>query len=134
MDREYFQIDEVAMKVGLTKRTLRYYEDIELINPIRTDSGYRLYTDADIETIERIKEIKNDLGFCLGDVKAVLELENDLKRIFSGQVKDKLLIRDSIAALKKHMNAVEKKEQSIKQVKLKCAEALKRLTELNDQT
>lgn len=50
MDR--FKIDDVAKATGLTKRTIRYYEEIGLIKPpARSEGGTRLYTADDIEQL-----------------------------------------------------------------------------------
>ncbi len=68
-NNNYFRIEEVAKKTGLTQRTLRYYEDIQLIFPYRAESGYRFYTLEDLEKIQRIKEIKDCLGFSLHENK-----------------------------------------------------------------
>lgn len=57
-----YKIDEVTKQVGLTKRTLRYYEEIGLIHPPeRSEGNIRLYTDEDIARIKRIVEAKEVL-------------------------------------------------------------------------
>lgn len=49
-----YKIDEVTKQVGLTKRTLRYYEEIGLIHPLNVVRGnIRLYTDGDIARIKK---------------------------------------------------------------------------------
>lgn len=51
-----YQIEEVAKKTNLTKRALRYYEELGLVSPSgRTESGYRLYTDEDVTHILHVK-------------------------------------------------------------------------------
>lgn len=55
MENKYYKIEEVAKKTGLTKRAIRYYEDVELIKPIRVESSYRLYT----EVLEKLKTHKH---------------------------------------------------------------------------
>ena len=57
-----YKIDEVTKQVGLTKRTLRYYEEIGLIHPQNVVRNIRLYTDEDIARIKRIVEAKEVLG------------------------------------------------------------------------
>ncbi len=57
------QIGEVAERVGLSLRTVRYYEEMGLIPPQqRTGGGFRLYTDENIERLLLIKQMK-PLGF-----------------------------------------------------------------------
>ena len=108
MDTKYYKIEEVAIKTGLTKRALRYYEELELIIPKRTDASYRLYCEEDIENINRIKDLRESLGFCLNDVKAILQLEKDFKRIFKENLKDDIFIDKSIKLFKEQIASIEK--------------------------
>jgi len=56
---EMHQIGEVADAVGLSVRTIRYYEEAELVIPSgRSAGGFRLYTDADIERLRLVKNLK----------------------------------------------------------------------------
>jgi len=65
------QIGEVAERVGLSLRTVRYYEEMRLVAPSqRTEGGFRLYSDADIERLQLIKHMK-PLGL---SVQAMVEL------------------------------------------------------------
>ncbi len=65
-----YKIDEVTKQVGLTKRTLRYYEEIGLIHPPeRSEGNIRLYTDEDIARIKRIVEAKEVLGITLQEMQ-----------------------------------------------------------------
>ncbi len=65
------QIGEAAGRVGLSLRTVRYYEEVGLVVPSgHTPGGFRLYTDEDIERLELIKRMK-PLGF---DLEAMCEL------------------------------------------------------------
>lgn len=53
------QIGEVADAVGLSLRTIRYYEEADLVPPSgRSAGGFRLYTDADIERLRLVKHMK----------------------------------------------------------------------------
>jgi DNA-binding transcriptional MerR regulator len=129
MDITYYKIEEVAIKTGLTKRALRYYEDLNLIDPKRTDASYRLYSEEDIENINRIKDLKERLGFCLKDVKGIIELGNDVKRIFKENLKDDAIIDKSINQIKKQIILLEEKELSLVNSKERFKIALKKLEE-----
>jgi DNA-binding transcriptional MerR regulator len=73
MDENY-QIGEVAERVGLSLRTIRYYEEIGLAVPSgRTEGGFRLYREADIKRLELVKALK-PLGMPLEDLVELLEL------------------------------------------------------------
>ena len=76
-DGGYLQIGEAAERSGLTQRALRYYEERGLLPPpTRMDGGFRLYSSADMERIERVKELKELLGFSLADIKEMLEADD----------------------------------------------------------
>lgn len=52
-------IGEVAERVGLSLRTVRYYEEQGLIEPAgRTDGGFRLYTEHEVDRLMLIKQMK----------------------------------------------------------------------------
>lgn len=73
------QIGYVADRVGLSLRTVRYYEEIGLVEPSgRTDGGFRLYTDEDIARLELIKQLK-PLEFSLDELRDLLELRDRLE-------------------------------------------------------
>jgi DNA-binding transcriptional MerR regulator len=75
-DQPYLQIGEVAERTGVTQRTLRFYEEKGLLQPpSRLDGGFRLYSEADVERVERIKRLQTLLGFTLADIKEMVEAE-----------------------------------------------------------
>ncbi|MEM9745652.1 MAG: MerR family transcriptional regulator [Actinomycetota bacterium] len=66
------RIGDVAAATGLTVRTLRYYEQIGLLNPAeRTDAGHRLYGPRDLERLYRIVFLRQ-LGLPLDSIRASL--------------------------------------------------------------
>src|SRR5690242_16692103 len=73
-----YTIEQVATSTGLTKRTLRYYEEVGLLPPTgRTEGNYRRYSEEDIERIKRIKELRDLLGFSLADIRQLLQAEEE---------------------------------------------------------
>jgi DNA-binding transcriptional MerR regulator len=76
-EEPYLQIGEAADRAQLTQRTLRYYEEKGLLkSPSRMDGGFRLYSTEDIDRLERIKELRDLLGFSLAEIKEMLEAED----------------------------------------------------------
>ena len=132
MDTKYYKIEEVAIKTGLTKRTLRYYEELKLIIPKRTDASYRLYCEKDIENINRIRDLRESLGFCLNDVKAILQLEIDFRRIFKENLKDDIFIDKSIKLFKEQIASIEIKELSLGRSKEKFIIGLTKLEKFRE--
>jgi DNA-binding transcriptional MerR regulator len=80
-----YQIGEVAEEVGLSLRTVRYYEEVGLVTPSdRTPGGFRLYTDEDIARLQLVKEMK-PLGFTLEEMRDLLEVR---ERVRNGALED----------------------------------------------
>jgi len=70
------RIQEVASEIGLTTRAIRYYEEIGLLKPAaRTDGAYRVFDPDDIERLRFIKGLRDDAGFSLAEIAALLEDE-----------------------------------------------------------
>lgn len=66
-------IGEVAARTELSLRSLRHWEEVGLIRPSgRTDGGFRLYTEQDVEKILVIRRMK-PLGFTLEEMRAVMD-------------------------------------------------------------
>jgi len=69
-----FSIGEMAQQVGLTPRTIRYYEDIGLLNSVkRLEGGRRIYTDEDVRRLRFIKRLKV-LGLALEEMRELEDL------------------------------------------------------------
>ncbi len=77
-----FAISVAAQMVRMEVQNLRVYERRGLLNPDRTDGGNRLYSEADIEVLHRIRELLAD-GLNLAGVARVLELEAEVRRLRS---------------------------------------------------
>jgi MerR family transcriptional regulator, repressor of the yfmOP operon len=69
------RIQEVAEDVGLTPRSIRYYEELGLLKPGRSEGAYRLYDADDVERLRFIKGLRDDAGFSLAEINQLLEDE-----------------------------------------------------------
>ena len=70
------RIQEVAEEVGLTPRSIRYYEEVGLLEPAaRSEGAYRLYDDDDVERLRFIRSLRDDAGFSLAQIGQLLEDE-----------------------------------------------------------
>jgi DNA-binding transcriptional MerR regulator len=70
---QHKQIGEVAERIGLSLRTIRYYEEVGLVTPsARSQGGFRLYTESDIARLQLIKRMK-PLGFALDEMRNLLD-------------------------------------------------------------
>jgi DNA-binding transcriptional MerR regulator len=67
------RIQEVAAETGLTARSIRYYEEIGLLEPAaRSEGDYRLYDADDLERLRFIKGLRDDAGFSLAEIGQLL--------------------------------------------------------------
>lgn len=134
MEKKYYKIEDVSIKTGLTKRAIRYYEDLNLISPKRTESGYRLYTDEDIEKIQKIISLKDSLGFSLSEIKAALELDKNVKTILSGEAADTETIDNYAKLIEKQIDLIEEKSRKLLMAKQKFEELLLNLSKLKQKS
>lgn len=85
MDRErerqqLLHIGAVAERTELSLRTLRHYDEIGLVNPSeRSEGGFRLYSEADVERILLIRRMK-PLDFTLEQMRELLEITHDVSQ------------------------------------------------------
>ena len=82
---ERYTIGEAAKKLQISTRTLRYYDEKDLVRPAYIkENGYRFYSEEQIRQIELILFLK-ELGFSLKQIKMVNHLsyclKNNIRRI-----------------------------------------------------
>jgi len=71
-----YRMEDVVRRTGLTPRAIRYYEEVGLLAPSgRTAGGFRLFTEAEIERLVRIKDLQTLLGFSLAEIKETLQTD-----------------------------------------------------------
>ena len=75
-------IGEAARQCELPAKTIRYYEDIDLVRPGRLENGYRDYSDRDIHTL-RFLQRSRSLGFSIEECRLLLSLYEDEGRASS---------------------------------------------------
>ena len=70
------QIGDLAAKAGVTPRTIRYYEELGIVEPEeRTGGGFRLYSELQLRRLQIVQSLK-DLGFRLGRIREFFNLKN----------------------------------------------------------
>ncbi|HEV8671738.1 MAG TPA: MerR family transcriptional regulator [Candidatus Limnocylindria bacterium] len=74
--RPVYVISIAASLAGCHPRTLRIYEEEGLLDPVRTDTNIRLYSDEDLERVRAIRYLTQIRGVNLAGVKLLLQLRN----------------------------------------------------------
>lgn len=112
----FMTVGEVAKKMGVTVRTLQYYDKEGLLSPsAESEGGRRLYTDKDLVTLHQIISLKS-LGFSLDDIKGrliSLETPADIANALTEQADD---IRQKIEQLKVSLSAIEQLKAEVLQM------------------
>jgi MerR family transcriptional regulator, heat shock protein HspR len=78
-----FMISVAAELAAMHPQTLRMYEARGLIAPKRSPKNTRLYSQEDVELLQRIQELTSELGMNLAGVERVFELEHEMERMRS---------------------------------------------------
>lgn len=112
----YMTVGELAKKIGVTVRTLQYYDKEGLLSPsAESEGGRRLYTDKDLVTLHQIMSLKS-LGFSLDDIKQrVMSLDTpaDVAKALTEQADD---IRKKIEQLAASLTAIEQLKAEVLQM------------------
>lgn len=72
-------IGDVAARSGLPAKTIRYYEEIGLIRPLRDTNGYRAFRDSDLHKLTFLARARA-LGFSVAECRTLLALWEDDSR------------------------------------------------------
>lgn len=88
----------VAEQTGMSAKTLRYYEQLELVKPGRSDNGYRQYSSSDVQHLQFLHRARL-MGFTI----------NECRRLLSLYVDDERASADVKALATEKMNSIEVK-------------------------
>ena len=112
----FMTVGELAKKMGVTIRTLQYYDKEGLLSPsAESEGGRRLYTDKDIVLLHQILSLKS-LGFSLKDIKSrliSLKTPDDVAKALTEQAD---VLRKNIEQLKDSLIAIEQLKVEVLQI------------------
>src|SRR5689334_5815806 len=84
-----YSMQRFATITGVTSKALRHYEHVGLLAPARTRGGYRRYSYADMQRLERVLGLRA-LGFSLKDVAVLIDADAATRTAALRQQRDKL--------------------------------------------
>lgn len=104
IEKLYYSIGEVSEKIEQEPHVLRYWEEeFDVLTPRKNRSGRRVYTDEDIQIVERIRHLLKDEKYTIEGARQAIErddrtaevqaeIEDDLKalRSFLVQLREQL--------------------------------------------
>ena len=70
------KIGELEARSGASRHTLRYYEQIGLISPLRQTNNYRRYTEQTLQDLVFIQRAQS-MGFSLGEIGEILQAQRN---------------------------------------------------------
>lgn len=134
------RIEAAAARTGLTKRTIRYWEELGLLPPAaRTEAGYRLYSPEDIARLERIRDLKRSVGLALGDIQVLLEAEDaraDLRQRYRASTElaeRRRTLTESIGVVERQLRLITSKREALAQLQVQYEDSLARLRHLEQE-
>lgn len=106
-----YTIQQLAKLSGVTTRTLRYYDEIDLLKPLKiNDAGYRIYGNWEVKLLQQILFYR-ELGLKLEKIKNILcDSSFDMKSALLDQQKK---LNDEKVRIEKLLSNVEKTIQSV---------------------
>lgn len=108
-------IGDVARQSGVPAKTIRYYEDIGLVRPNRSENGYRAFTDKHVHKLAFLGRARA-LGFTIEDCRTLLALYEDENRE-SMQVK---------ALAQEHLRQIDEKIGKLQSMKATLSDLIDR--------
>lgn len=113
-----YRIGELAHLCEIKPDTLRFYEKHQLLTPSsRSDSGYRLYNEQDVERLRFILRAKA-VGFTLAEIKELLSIELDKSNWACADVKS--MVDQKLNQVNSKISELKHFQQSLQHLSNAC--------------
>jgi len=109
-------IGEASAQSGLPAKTIRYYEEISLIKPDRSDNGYRDFSDDHLHKLLFVQRARS-LGFTIEECRALLSLYEDRDRASSDV---KTMARAHLDQITEKIAALQDMQATLSELVNKC--------------
>jgi MerR family transcriptional regulator, repressor of the yfmOP operon len=127
------RIGEVAERVGVTPRTIRYYEEIGLLpGGSRIKGAHRLYDDSDVERLAELTRLRDLLNLSLEELKELVEAEEAraalrqrLKQTSSDEERVEI-IETALPYIDRQLDLVRRQKRELEKLESELVEKRKR--------
>ena len=106
-------IAQVSTQTGLPAKTIRYYEEIGLIKPVRSENGYRAFSQAHVHKLTFLARARG-LGFTIDDCRTLLALWEDESRASA----------DVLGIAKDHLAGIDAKIADLEAMRVTLSELM----------
>jgi MerR family transcriptional regulator, repressor of the yfmOP operon len=133
------RIGELARRCGTTPRTIRYYEELGLLDRdgTRPAGGHRLYQEEDVENLSELIRLRELLGLSLEELGALVEAEEAralLRAEFEGGVSDparlRALLSEALGHLDLQLSLVHRRQHELESLEGDLRERRQRVSAL----
>ena len=130
-----YRIGEVAERVGVTTRTIRYYEELGLLGGAasRSKGAHRLYREADVARLQELVRLRDLLGLSLEELLALAEVE-EARQALRGQWDDDpsdaertKIVNAAIPLVERQLELVRTRQQRLAEFSDELSDKLRRL-------
>jgi len=121
------RIGELAGKAGVNIQSIRFYERQRILRePLRTSSGYRVYSQRDVDDICFLKQCQ-ELGFTLKEIQPLLNLHRAAARMTAAGVRRPAEFRDIAQLARVKLEQVDQKLRTLKSMRLRLLGMIDRI-------
>ena len=135
------RIGEVAARVGVTARTIRYYEELGLLGPAagRQKGGHRSYSEADVARLVELVRLRDLLGLSLDELAVLAEAEEEraaLRDRWSGTENDAerlRIVEEALVHVRRQFDLVRARQERLAEFASELETKLESLEERRDE-
>lgn len=130
-----YRIGEVAERVGVTTRTIRYYEELGLLggSASRSKGAHRLYGEADVTRLKELVRLRDLLGLTLEELIALAEVE-EARQLLRGRWDDDpsdaermKIVKAAIPLVERQLELVRTRQERLAEFSDELSDKLRRL-------
>jgi len=112
-ERRLYTISVAAELVSVHQQTLRHYERLGLVEPLRGKGEIRYYSPQDIERIQQIRRLVEELGVNLAGVEVILNMRDQLERLRSESIETISRMREEHESETRRLKEIIRRLQGI---------------------